>query len=601
MKTISIDLTDHLEGELTSLCTCWHLTRRDATEFFFTDLDRDITIDGDTYLAASGYSRSAIENDSTLAVDNLDVQGFLDDDSITEEDLRAGLFDYAAVNIFSVNYEDISMGILKQRRGFLGEVSMTNIGIFKAELRGMSQTLSQRVGELYSPQCRADLGDTRCKVPLVPDLLQRSTAVTLGQVYRVATDTGATGQAQYENRMYEVTTAGTTAPTEPTYDTTVGNPTTEPSQKATAILRMTGQPSNGQFITIGSKSYTFQTVLTNVDGNVLIGATFGDSYNNLLAATTLGAGSGTTYAALTTAHTTVDFSGAPSTGVLTLTAKTAGSAGNAIATTETLSNATFDNAQTHLAGGTDGAVLTAREAWMRNAEIVHVDNRSTFGITVVEPRAVDDWFNGGVVIFESGDNDGHVIEIRNSDVGDKASSVLTITGQPSDGQVFTVAGKTYTMQNTLTNVDGHIHIGANTTATAINILRGLTLDVTNGGSYAVAMTAHTLVDFLTAGGNNILVRSKLPGSAANGYGTTENLSNASFTGRTLAGGSDQEITVFLPLPFAAQVGDLLRLYPGCDKNDSTCRDVFNNILNFRGEPFVPGQDEIIKYPDAKSG
>jgi uncharacterized phage protein (TIGR02218 family) len=43
-------------------------------------------------------------------------------------------------------------------------------------------------------------------------------------------------------------------------------------------------------------------------------------------------------------------------------------------------------------------------------------------------------------------------------------------------------------------------------------------------------------------------------------------------------------------------GDLVRLEPGCDKLAETCRAKFNNFLNFRGFPHVPGEDWLISYP-----
>lgn len=155
MKTVSLDFEDHLDEELTTLATCWHIIRRDGVEFFFTDHDRNLIVDGDEYLCAVGYSRTAIANDMTLAVDNLDVMGFLDNETITDTDLRAGTFDFAQVYVFAVNWADLTMGILKQRRGWLGEVTMGENGVFKAELRGLTQALSQRIGEVYSPECRA--------------------------------------------------------------------------------------------------------------------------------------------------------------------------------------------------------------------------------------------------------------------------------------------------------------------------------------------------------------------------------------------------------------------------------------------------------------
>ena len=78
----------------------------------------------------------------------------------------AGLYDHAEISVFQVNYTDTGQGVIPLREGWLGEVTF-NDGRFVAEIRGLTQRLSQRVGELYSPSCRADLGDTRCKVQWV--------------------------------------------------------------------------------------------------------------------------------------------------------------------------------------------------------------------------------------------------------------------------------------------------------------------------------------------------------------------------------------------------------------------------------------------------
>lgn len=119
-------------------------------------------------------------------------------------------------------------------------------------------------------------------------------------------------------------------------------------------LRYTGQPSNTNTVTLNGKVYTFQTVLTNSDGNVLIGATADESYQNLKAAINLEAGAGTKYAAATTAHTTMEcgtyfFNDVgpkvnPNTtlGQLKVRAKTAGSGGRGLACSETCANMTID-------------------------------------------------------------------------------------------------------------------------------------------------------------------------------------------------------------------------------------------------------------------
>jgi uncharacterized phage protein (TIGR02218 family) len=166
MKAASSALATHIAGEVTTLASCWRVTRKDGAAFFFTDHDRDLVVDGQLYQASTGYSRTAITNDASLSVDNLDVDGVFDAATITEEALRAGLFDHAEVRVFLVNWADLSMGVLKMRRGWFGEVMLNENGKFRTDLRGMAQALQQRLGEIYSPECRADLGDGRCKVGL---------------------------------------------------------------------------------------------------------------------------------------------------------------------------------------------------------------------------------------------------------------------------------------------------------------------------------------------------------------------------------------------------------------------------------------------------
>lgn len=46
------------------------------------------------------------------------------------------------------------------------------------------------------------------------------------------------------------------------------------------------------------------------------------------------------------------------------------------------------------------------------------------------------------------------------------------------------------------------------------------------------------------------------------------------------------------------LGDRALLTAGCDKNFSTCRDRFQNSINFRGEPYLPGNDLLTRYPGA---
>ena len=49
---------------------------------------------------------------------------------------------------------------------------------------------------------------------------------------------------------------------------------------------------------------------------------------------------------------------------------------------------------------------------------------------------------------------------------------------------------------------------------------------------------------------------------------------------------------------ATGAGDRLELRHGCDKSFSTCAGRFDNAANFRGEPHLPGNDLLTRYPGA---
>lgn len=45
-------------------------------------------------------------------------------------------------------------------------------------------------------------------------------------------------------------------------------------------------------------------------------------------------------------------------------------------------------------------------------------------------------------------------------------------------------------------------------------------------------------------------------------------------------------------------GDAISIVAGCDKSPSSCKKKFDNIVNFRGFPHMPGNDRVIAYPSS---
>ena len=124
MRSVSPSFNLHLQGDVTTLATCWKIIRTDGVIKTYTDCDKDIVFGGNTYLSIVGFTPSSIESKDDFSVDNLDVQGVLQTGYITAPDLMAGIYDYAEVEIFLVNYQDISQGRMWLKRGKLGEVRL---------------------------------------------------------------------------------------------------------------------------------------------------------------------------------------------------------------------------------------------------------------------------------------------------------------------------------------------------------------------------------------------------------------------------------------------------------------------------------------------
>ena len=176
MRTVSAAMATYLANEELTLAQCVKVTRRDGEVFGFTTCNADLVVDGVTYAASSSVSSSAQKSAVGTGVDNMEALGIISSESVTEEDLLAGRFDGAAIEVFLVNWADLTMGTISLFSGWIGNVEVTD-GQFTAEIRSKSQKLSQKIGQLTSPLCRvARFGDARCG--LVAESYQFSRTVT---------------------------------------------------------------------------------------------------------------------------------------------------------------------------------------------------------------------------------------------------------------------------------------------------------------------------------------------------------------------------------------------------------------------------------------
>lgn len=158
MKTIPAALQASLDLRATTVSMLWRIDRTDGLSFYFTDHDVDIVYSGHTYLAATSFTGSAIQEQLGLAVSNLDILGVFNDDSITEEDLIGGRYDGATMRLYMIDWSAPGPTTVAQiGRYTLGQTQMGDLA-FQAEMRSLAQHFAQHIGALCSPKCRTLLG-----------------------------------------------------------------------------------------------------------------------------------------------------------------------------------------------------------------------------------------------------------------------------------------------------------------------------------------------------------------------------------------------------------------------------------------------------------
>jgi len=74
--------------------------------------------------------------------------------------------------------------------------------------------------------------------------------------------------------------------------------------------------------------------------------------------------------------------------------------------------------------------------------------------------------------------------------------------------------------------------------------------------------------------------------------TSGPLAGLTFKIKSFSGGQTGTFFLSIPALLAPEIGNTFSVVAGCQKRLEDCRDKFNNILNFQGEPHLPGIDAL---------
>lgn len=166
MRNVPIALAGHYATGRTSLCLLTKVKCKDGTILAFTTLDAEVTYtdgpDGPiTYSPSNGFSPAEQVWTADLSVDQGAATGWIRDTGITEQQIRAGIFNFARFWVFEVNFLDLSQGHVLKQSGTTGETKFTD-NAWTVELRSKTQQLKQPLSDLYSLTCTVAFGSPPC-------------------------------------------------------------------------------------------------------------------------------------------------------------------------------------------------------------------------------------------------------------------------------------------------------------------------------------------------------------------------------------------------------------------------------------------------------
>lgn len=121
MKTLDADMETHLQLATTQLAIILRVERLDGEVLTVTSFDAPLVVGGETY-EPFGFLRTDVDTAADMDVGSTEVTSILRSDSLTEDDLRIGRWDFAAYTLRRVVWSDLTIDPEILAEGNLGVV-----------------------------------------------------------------------------------------------------------------------------------------------------------------------------------------------------------------------------------------------------------------------------------------------------------------------------------------------------------------------------------------------------------------------------------------------------------------------------------------------
>jgi uncharacterized phage protein (TIGR02218 family) len=536
MRNIPAALATHIEGEVISLAKCLKITKTNGAILRLTTHDVNLTINGEVYFSNVALDLTAIQTSSDLSVDNGEATIGLDEVKTKKNDFTRELYTNAKFELFVVNWQDLTNGLMYLKRGWVGDVTVLNDSSVKLQLLGLTKALQKTIVEKYSPTCRTSLGSDKCGVPNIPLRIRR-------RKQRVKT---------YDWFLVPNTNVSTYSLTNPGFesDGAVANGTSGISgwtygygsywsvantfTADTGTYYLAGGNDSGGAGT-GAEMYLYQTVTTATLGMVNANIDTGDY--------------------------TIDFAG--------VMAGTSATDINPGYLSLELIDATGETLMYKESNEIDGIYQT----WQGLGVTLFVlpGTRSIrFGVRARKDNGV-----AASVAF-----DALTARFWTNVIGTFGGAAFKTTAIPAATNARAPVGylasaePTFNYTLAATTTDGE----ATCTAAALVFAFDTVDTVTDNRTFTVSSISQTAQQMYSA---KIVWLSGL------------NAGRTSFV--RIWNNTSKVAKIYDLLPNDITVGDKFVYAIGCDKTIETCSAVFGNAVNFRGEPYLPGPNKVIEF------
>lgn len=165
MKPASTQFQNQLQRSVLTLRRLWRLTPAGRGTLYYTDHDREIVYDSNTYVSEKTFTASAISNQLGIGQANFEITTLLTED-ITKADVEGGIYGGAKVEVDAIFYDHTDYGVMPM---FTGAITTASVPYkFQAIFgcNGVASRGQHYLTEVYSPTCRAEFCDERCSLDI---------------------------------------------------------------------------------------------------------------------------------------------------------------------------------------------------------------------------------------------------------------------------------------------------------------------------------------------------------------------------------------------------------------------------------------------------